>query len=96
MKIVNVVEYVDDQAKVAAIRPKHREYMEQLRSSGQLIAGGQFLDGSGALFIYETASIQSARAIFAADPYSTGRVIAHNELKEWQLVKATPELLVVD
>jgi uncharacterized protein len=93
MKVVNYASYVTDAETVTRIRPVHRQYMDQLIAAGQLVAGGPFEDGSGALFIYEVPSVDHARQIVAADPYSTGGAFAHCELKEWHVVKARPDLL---
>jgi uncharacterized protein len=93
MKIVNLVSYVNDADLVSAIRPEHREYMDQLLDTGKLVAGGPYHDGSGALFIYETASLEEADRIVSADPYSQRGAIANYTLEEWQVIKAAPALL---
>jgi uncharacterized protein len=92
MKIINYATYIDDQQVVAGIRPTHRRYMDTLIADGRLIAGGPLADGTGALFIYDVASMQEARAIVAADPYSTDGAFAHVELKAWDVAKAQPTL----
>jgi uncharacterized protein YciI len=91
MKIVNFASYTDG-FTVAKLRPGHREYVGKLESEGRLVAGGPFKDGSGALFIYEVASLHEAREIVAADPYSQG-AFAECQLKEWDIVTAVPSLL---
>ena len=68
MKIINYATYVDDLDLVALIRPTHRRYTAQLTAASKLIAGGPFSDGTGALFIYEVASLEEAHAIVADDP----------------------------
>ena len=93
MKIVNLVRYVDDAAKVASLRPVHRAFMERLRIDGRLAAGGPFDDGSGALFIYEVESLAAAERLVAEDPYTIGGAIQGHQLKPWQLVKSNPALL---
>ena len=92
MKIINYATYIDDLRVVARIRPTHRRYMDELIAAGTLIAGGPLADGTGALFIYEVESMQEARAIVAADPYSTDGAFADVELKAWNVVKAQPVL----
>ena len=52
-----------------AAAPAHREYLTRLLADGRLAACGPFADGSGALFIYEAASLAAAEEILAADPY---------------------------
>ena len=90
MRIINYATYVDDQQVVARIRPTHRRYMAQLTAAGKLIAGGPFADGSGALFIYEVASLDEAQALVAADPYSTDGAFANTELRAWNVVTTQP------
>lgn len=93
MKIVNYARYVTDQDKVAELRPKHREYMSQLIAEDKLVAGGPFTDGTGALFVYDTESVETAEAIIAVDPYQTGGAFASYQLRPWEVIKANPRLL---
>jgi uncharacterized protein YciI len=90
MKIINYATYVDDHEVVARIRPAHRRYMAQLPTDGNLVAGGPFGDGTGALFIYEVDSLDEAQAIVAVDPYSTDGAFAQTELKVWNVVTFQP------
>lgn len=95
MKVVNYAAYTDGWT-VAKLRPAHREYMAKLESESKLVAAGPFksADGSytGALFIYEVDSMQEARDIVAADPYSRG-AFAETRLHDWEVVTAVPDLL---
>jgi hypothetical protein len=50
----------------------------QLLADGRLVAGGPFTDGSGALFIYEAASLADAEKIVADDPYRVGGLMARH------------------
>lgn len=93
MKIVNYATYIDSAEKVARLRPAHREYMARLRADGVLVLGGPFTDGSGALFVYETASLATAEEIVAADPYKVGGAFASYSLSPWEIVKADPALI---
>ncbi len=93
MKFVNYARYVNDERAVSSIRPQHREYMSRLLADGKLVTGGPFADGSGALFIYETDSLQAATAIIAGDPYLTHGALASYELRSWETVSANPDLL---
>jgi uncharacterized protein YciI len=90
MKIVNYATYIGSQDKIAALRPAHREYMTQLLAEGKLVAAGPFTDGSGALFIYDTESLDTAEAIVAADPYQVGGAFATYQLSPWDIAKANP------
>ena len=93
MKIVNYAKYTDSAEKVASLRPAHREYMSRLLADGRLVAGGPFTDGSGALFIYEAASLAAAEEIVADDPYRVGGAFASYTLSPWEIIKANPSLI---
>jgi uncharacterized protein YciI len=93
MKFANYIHYVDDQDAVAAIRPTHRAYLHGLLEQGQLAAAGPFADGTGALFIYEADSIDAARDLADADPYTQGGVIKEQVITPWTLVYSNPGLL---
>ncbi|MGH3172191.1 MAG: YciI family protein, partial [Trebonia sp.] len=74
--------------------PAHREYMARLHADGVLIAYGQFSDGSGALFIYETESLGAAEDVLALDPYQIGSVFESCRLAPWEIVRANPSLIL--
>ncbi|MGF6770528.1 uncharacterized protein YciI [Paraburkholderia sp. GAS199] len=93
MKFVTYIKYVDDAAKVASLRPTHREYMALLGAAGSLVAAGPFEDGSGALFIYEADTYDAALAILKADPYDIGGAFASFDMKPWKIVAANVDLL---
>jgi hypothetical protein len=93
MKVVNYAAYVPEPERVAALRPAHREYMARLLADGRLVASGPFTDGSGALYIYEVASLALAEEIVAADPYHIGGVFADCRLSAWEIIKANPVLI---
>jgi uncharacterized protein len=93
MKVVNYATYTSVQERVAALRPAHREYMTRLHTDGRLVAYGPFADGSGALFIYETASLADAEEILAADPYQIGGVFVRCQLSSWEITKVNPVLI---
>ncbi len=69
MKYVSYATYATDKAKIAAHRPKHREYLSELLNQGKLVTAGPFMDDSGTLFIYEADSAEAASALVAADRF---------------------------
>jgi hypothetical protein len=93
MKIVNHAKYIDSADKLASLRPAHRQYVTQLLADGRLVVGGLFTDGSGALFIYEAASLAAAEELVADDPYRVGGAFASYTLSPWDIIKANPALL---
>src|ERR1700759_1231402 len=92
MKFVNCVAYTEDQDPIAAIRPKHREYLLNLFKRGQVAAAGPFTDGSGGLFIYEADNIDAARALAEADPFALSGVIKQQSVTPWEVVYANSDL----
>lgn len=56
------------------------------------MVGGLFTDGSGALFIYEAASLAAAEELVADDPYRVGGAFASYTLSPWEIIKANPAL----
>ena len=93
MLFANYIQYINDQDAIAAIRPTHRKYLKGLLDHGQLAAAGPFRDGSGALFIYRTATLESAQDLAAADPYTLGGVIREQTIHPWHLVYSRTEYL---
>src|SRR5262245_11503992 len=69
MKFAAIIEYSQDKAKVAAVRPVHRQYLLGLRDKGQIAATGPFTDESGALIIYEAATREEAESLLQGDPF---------------------------
>lgn len=86
MKYAAVIQYHEDQEKVEAIRPAHREYLGGLKAQGKLWASGPFTDGSGALIIYEAESPEEAATLLENDPFCTGGVFARWEIRPWRQV----------
>jgi len=93
MKFVNYIKYIQDEDKVARLRPSHRQYMAKLLAEGKLVAAGPFADGSGALFIYETETKQAAEALATDDPYVEGGAFASYEITPWAPVSINVDLL---
>jgi uncharacterized protein len=93
MKFVNYAKYIKDQEKLSALRPAHREYAAGLMASGKLVAAGPFIDGSGALFIYEADTLQEAESLFSSDPFAAGGVIASYDIAPWQVLGVNADLL---
>jgi uncharacterized protein YciI len=60
MKFAAVIEYTQNQAKIAEVRPAHRVYLTNLLQTGRLAAAGPFTDDSGALIVYEADTPEQA------------------------------------
>ena len=81
MKFAAVIEYTQDKAKIAEIRPMHRQYLTGLRERGQLAACGPFVHDSGALIIYEATSKEEAEKLLQGDPFQKNRVFLRYQLR---------------
>jgi uncharacterized protein len=93
---VNYCTYVEDPAEVAAVRPKHREYIAKLSAEGKIVGAGPLADGTGGLFIYSVRDEEEARKLADEDPYSTMGVLTTAVLSVWKPANTSPELLVTE
>ncbi|HEV3260096.1 MAG TPA: YciI family protein [Gemmataceae bacterium] len=92
MKFAAIIEYSQDKARIAAIRPEHRQYLAGLRERGQLAASGPFTDDSGALIIYEARSRADAEKLLQADPFYKNGIFQGYQLRPWNPVIANRDL----
>jgi len=92
MKFAAVIEYSQDKAKIAAVRPEHRQYLTQLCERGQLAAAGPFTDDSGALIIYEADSREAAEGLLRGDPFNLNGIFISHQIRPWNPVLANREL----
>jgi len=93
MKIAAIIEYAQDKAKIAEIRPVHRQYLASLKAAGQLVASGPFTDDSGALIIYEAATKEDAEGLLKGDPFCANGIFLKWQLRPWNPVIANKDLL---
>ena len=86
--------YIEDKAKIAEVRPAHREHLKRQFDAGRLYHAGPFVDDTGGMAIYVADSEVEVRAILAKDPFTVNGVITEASVKEWRLVfnavEATP------
>ena len=92
MKFAAIIEYLQDKAKIAEVRPVHRQYLTSLKEKGRLAASGPFTDDSGALIIYEAATKEEAEAILKADPFNAAGIFVTYVMRPWNPVMANREL----
>ena len=95
MKFAATIEYLQDKAKIAEVRPVHRQYLASLKEKGQLAASGPFTDDSGALIIYEAASKEDAEKLLQADPFNAAGIFVKYVVRPWNPVIANRELFPV-
>ena len=78
--------YVDDPAKLAESRPRHRTYLRALVESGKVAAAGPWADDSAGFAIYRVADRAELDVLLAEDPYTIDGVAANRTVNEWNLV----------
>jgi hypothetical protein len=89
-----VIEYVADAARIAEVRPAHREYLARLLAEGKLVAAGPFQDDDfGALIIYHAETIAVVEELIRNDPFHTAGVFVKWTIRPWKMVFANPELM---
>jgi uncharacterized protein len=93
MKFAAIIEYSQDKAKIAEVRPVHRQYLASLKANGQLVASGPFTDDSGALIIYEAAMREDAEKLLQGDPFNKNGIFLKYQLRPWNPVIANRGLL---
>ena len=69
MKIIAIMNYIQDKQKIQANWPAHRHYRQGFLEDGRLRAAGPFDDESGALWTLEVESIEEAEKIVEGDPF---------------------------
>jgi uncharacterized protein YciI len=87
------IDYAPDKARIAEIRPVHRDYQEGLRKQNKLVIAGPFADDSGGLIVYNAASQEEVESIIRNDPFYKHGVFQSWVIREWKIVKANFDLL---
>jgi len=63
------------------LRPHHRELLTALHEAGELLDGGPFLDGSGAVLLLTTTRGR-VDEVLAADPYYSAEGVSVVSIRE--------------
>ncbi len=78
--------YTDDRDRLAAVRPRHREYLGRLVERGTVTAAGPWADDSAGFAIYRVADRAELDRLLDEDPYTTGGVAVGRVVHEWKLL----------
>ncbi len=92
MKFAAIIQYTKDQDKIQKVRPRHRQYLTELKQQGKLAVSGPFTDDSGALIVYEAATRDEAEKLLQGDPFYEAGVFLHIDLRPWNPVLANRDL----
>ena len=71
-------------AERLAVRPRHRAFLEELKSRGKLVAAGPWRDDSGALLVYDVDDEAELERLLADYPYVSANVFGERTIREWQ------------
>ncbi len=92
MKFAAIIQYAKDPNKIQTIRPKHRQYLAELKEQGKLAVSGPFTDDSGALIVYEAGTREEAEKLVQGDPFYEAGIFLHVEIRPWNPVIANRNL----
>jgi uncharacterized protein len=68
------------------IRPIHRQWLQGLLASGQLLASGPMVDSPEALLIFEAESAIELGGLMDNDPFDVAGFIETRSIKQWNPV----------
>ncbi|SDT10871.1 YciI family protein [Microlunatus soli] len=69
-----------------ALRPQHRDRLQQLTDDGLVFGAGPWADDSGALVVFDTDSREKAEELVAADPYFNTPGVSVVAYHDWNVV----------
>lgn len=78
--------YTADRERLAAARPRHREYLGRLVERGSVAAAGPWADDSAGFAVYRVEDRAELDRLLEEDPYTTEGVAAARTIHEWKLV----------
>jgi uncharacterized protein len=93
MKYAVIVEYDAADPKAPVVRPRHREYLSELRANGKLVISGPFTEGGGALIVMEADSKEQVADLMAADPFVKEGVFKSWVVRPWNPIFVNRSLL---
>ena len=65
--------------------PEHAAFMDDLFARGLIELAGPLTDGSGALVVVRSESVDQVRSWFAADPWTVHDVLPVREVTQWSI-----------
>ena len=83
------VHYTYSEATVPARdthRPRHRAWLADRLTEGDLITSGPYPDGSGALLLFRAADAVALQDLLTQDPFAQEKLIDDVRAVEWQPV----------
>ncbi|MBB4687464.1 YciI family protein [Amycolatopsis jiangsuensis] len=78
------IRYVTE--KVAEVRPRHREYLNEHVAQGRVAVAGPLADGSGGVVLWQAEDETALQPLIDADPYHLEGVVAERSVREFKPV----------
>lgn len=78
--------YVKNPELIAGVRTPHVDYLKGLFAKKQLHEAGAWLDGSGALLVFEVEDRAALEPLLANDPFTPAGVITETTIFDWNPV----------
>ncbi|SNR67566.1 hypothetical protein SAMN06265360_11461 [Haloechinothrix alba] len=78
------IEYVQD--KLADVRPRHREFLNDLAERGRVAVAGPLADDTGGIVLVQAEDLDDLHTVIDADPYHVEGVIARRSVREYKPV----------
>jgi uncharacterized protein len=78
--------YTADRERLAAARPRHREYLGRLVEQGSVAAAGPWADDSAGFAVYRVEDRAELDRLLEEDPYTTEGVAAARTIHEWNVL----------
>jgi uncharacterized protein YciI len=77
--------YTTDRDRLAAVRPRHRDYLRELAERGNVLAAGPWTDDTAGFAVYRVEDAAELDRLLAEDPYTTEEIAAKRVVHEWQI-----------
>lgn len=75
---------------IAETRPKHREFLRELKDAGQLVGSGPFDDATGGALIVvrlaEPAGVAEVETLMNHDPFWVSELLTGRQIRPWNPV----------
>jgi uncharacterized protein YciI len=66
-----------------AVRPTHREWLQEQLNAGALLASGPMVDLPTALLIFKADSLEQLATLLDNDPFDIAGCIGERDIAEW-------------
>jgi uncharacterized protein YciI len=64
-------------------RPAHRAWLLDLVDNGTVLSSGPYPDGTGALLLFQTETVDALRELLSLDPFAVKHLIERTAIREW-------------